>query len=539
MYDLKFLLLLGIRLCGLLTIAACFALLPGILSAAWLFVTECGRFRKDQSSDNSQETGETDMLKKNSFDLIIVGAGLTGCTLALEVTRRYGFKVLLIEKQWGDSNVERIVGELMQPGGMRVLEEFGLHDIIQNEIDAVPHFGYVMELPQQGNGPNEKLVLRYPEKYPASFKESFGFMPLQAKSVHPMGKALSEEIIKKFCDPQFSQAEMPRAFAFHNYSLLKRLRERCSKNMLITCIRGNVINFVEDRSKPFTSTKISNLEKVIGVIYQEEAIESGSTDATSSPDDKGRSAAKSSNSKVEHMCYAHLTFLCDGGHTLGLRRSYNDNFKLQKVSSWVGILLTHEQWSTPLSNPGYACVLLLDPSPLLLYQISPTETRCLICVDGDVSDLTDYLHECILPNLPNELVEPFKKALKERKFLVKNSYRLSPSSSSKLGLLALGDALNMRHALTGCGMTVCLNDVKLVIRIMQTVDIRKATASKEMYHLFERQRKSYAGTLNILADALHVTVSLHDGKEEERRALRSACFKYLKKGGFCSAGPIG
>lgn len=58
-----------------------------------------------------------------NFDVIIVGAGIAGCPLAKALSDQ-GRNVLLIERDI--SEPDRIVGELLQPGGVQKLRELGL-----------------------------------------------------------------------------------------------------------------------------------------------------------------------------------------------------------------------------------------------------------------------------------------------------------------------------------------------------------------------------------------------------------------------------
>lgn len=59
----------------------------------------------------------------NSYDVAIVGAGIIGCSLAFTLGRQ-GRRVLLLERDL--SEPDRIVGELLQPGGVQALETLGL-----------------------------------------------------------------------------------------------------------------------------------------------------------------------------------------------------------------------------------------------------------------------------------------------------------------------------------------------------------------------------------------------------------------------------
>jgi squalene monooxygenase len=62
----------------------------------------------------------------SEYDMIIVGAGVVGCAAA-KAFGEDGRKVLLLERDL--SEPDRIVGELMQPGGMQALKQLGMEGI--------------------------------------------------------------------------------------------------------------------------------------------------------------------------------------------------------------------------------------------------------------------------------------------------------------------------------------------------------------------------------------------------------------------------
>lgn len=64
--------------------------------------------------------------KINEYDMIIVGGGVVGCAAA-KVFGEDGRKVLVLERDM--SEPDRIVGELMQPGGMQTLKKLGMEGI--------------------------------------------------------------------------------------------------------------------------------------------------------------------------------------------------------------------------------------------------------------------------------------------------------------------------------------------------------------------------------------------------------------------------
>jgi squalene monooxygenase len=61
--------------------------------------------------------------RENTWDVAIVGAGILGCSLAATFGKQ-GRSVLVIERDL--SEPDRIVGELLQPGGVAALEKLGL-----------------------------------------------------------------------------------------------------------------------------------------------------------------------------------------------------------------------------------------------------------------------------------------------------------------------------------------------------------------------------------------------------------------------------
>jgi squalene monooxygenase len=56
-------------------------------------------------------------------DVVIIGAGILGCAVAVALGKQ-GRSVLLLEKSLKEP--VRIVGELLQPGGVAALEKLGL-----------------------------------------------------------------------------------------------------------------------------------------------------------------------------------------------------------------------------------------------------------------------------------------------------------------------------------------------------------------------------------------------------------------------------
>ncbi|EKM51128.1 uncharacterized protein PHACADRAFT_263119 [Phanerochaete carnosa HHB-10118-sp] len=81
------------------------------------------------------------------YDIVIVGAGVAGSALAHALStlpREKGpLRICLLERSLAEP--DRIVGELLQPGGIAALEKLGLADCVEG-IDAIPVHGYCVVL---------------------------------------------------------------------------------------------------------------------------------------------------------------------------------------------------------------------------------------------------------------------------------------------------------------------------------------------------------------------------------------------------------
>ena len=98
------------------------------------------------------------------------------------------------------------------------------------------------------------------------------------------------------------------------------------------------------------------------------------------------------------------------------------------------------------------------------------------------------------------------------------------------GALLLGDSYNMRHPLTGGGMTVALADCTLLNSLLSPLpdlaDTYRTTRSTLSFHL---ARKPLSATINTLANALYKVFCA--SKLAAHEHMRSACFDYLQLGG--------
>ncbi|KAK1402055.1 Squalene monooxygenase [Heracleum sosnowskyi] len=384
-------------------------------------------------------------------DIIIVGAGVAGSALACTLGKD-GRRVLVIERDLAEP--DRIVGELLQPGGYMKLLELGLEDCVNN-IDAQEVFGYALFK----DGKSTKL------SYPL-------------KDFHP-------DVTGK---------------SFHNGRFIQRMREKAKTISNVRLEQGTVTSLVERKGT------------VKGVQYKTR----GGQDMTA---------------------YAPLTIVCDGCFS-NLRRSLC-NPRVEIPSCFVAIIL--KDCELPYPNHGH--VLLANPSPILLYRISSTEIRCLVDVPGKRipsvlnGDMANYLNTLVAPQIPPELYDAFITAVSEGNMKTMANRSMPAAPYPTPGALLIGDSFNMRHPLTGGGMTVALSDIVVLRDLLRPLgELDDASALCRYLESFYTLRKPLASTINTLAGALYQVFCA--SPDLARSEMRSACFDYLSLGGVCSSGPV-
>ncbi|XP_006148082.1 squalene monooxygenase [Tupaia chinensis] len=413
--------------------------------------------RRRRKGTNISETtligtaaSSTSIFSQNDPEVIIVGSGILGSALAA-VLSRDGRKVTVIERDLNEP--DRIVGELLQPGGCHVLEDLGLGDTVEG-LDAQVVNGYIIH-------------------------------DWESKSEVHIPYPLSES----------NQVQSGRAF--HHGRFIMSLRKAAMAEPNTNFIEGIVLQLLEED------------DIVTGVQYKDK--ETGD---------------------IKEL-HAPLTVVADG-----LFSKFRKNLVSSKVSvssHFVGLLMKN----APQFRANHAELVLLNPSPVLIYQISSSETRVLVDVRGEMPrNLREYMVEKIYPHIPDHLKEPFLEATQNSRLRSMPASFLPPSPVNKRGVLLLGDAYNIRHPLTGGGMTVALKDIKLWRKLLKGIpDLYDDAAVFHAKKLFYWTRKrSHSFVVNILAQALY---ELFSATDDSLHQLRKACFLYFKLGGECVAGPVG
>jgi len=377
------------------------------------------------------------------FDVCVIGAGVAGGAMAAYLADN-GWRVVVVEKNLAEQ--DRIVGELLQPGGVELLEKMGLNKLLEG-FDAQPIYGYGLFMNQQ----------HFQVKYPSQNGKSY------------IGRG------------------------FKNGKFVQKIRKYLATHTNITLLEASVTNLVYVG------------ERVVGIEYQRKQEE------------------------TKHTVLACLTIVSDGMFS-AFRPSLSANTK--KVSShFLGIVL--KNCELPFAHHGH--VILADPSPCLVYPISSEETRMLIDFAGHEAprksaELISYLRYTIGPQLPSSILPAFAEAIEDGKFKVMPNHLIPATPKRVEGAVLLGDSLNMRHPLTGGGMTAALTDVFHLGRLLLTATHANSTHCDKAVQNFYATRHLQNATINILADALYGVIN--------HTTLKQSCFTYLQQGGKKAEEPV-
>ena len=207
--------------------------------------------------------------------------------------------------------------------------------------------------------------------------------------------------------------------------------------------------------------------------------------------------------------FGNLTIVCDR-YNSQFRKEYIRHSVVSRSKFW-GLELI----DTPLPQPQHGHVVLGKGAPILLYQIGEHETRALVDIPENTptasvaaGGVKSHLRNQVLPTLPKEVQPAFAKALDTGVPKSMPNSWLPPSTSTTPGLVLLGDAMNMRHPLTGGGMTVAFNDVVLLSELLDPSIVPQLEDSQMV---LQQMRKFHCGgrtsPLSSTFSHKHYTVS--------------------------------
>ncbi|KAI6785209.1 Squalene monooxygenase-like protein [Emericellopsis cladophorae] len=417
--------------------------------------------------DDTVERNRLRREQAHEADVVVVGAGIFGCAISYALAKQ-GRSVILLER-WMHQP-DRIVGELLQPGGVAALKKLGLGHCLE-DIDAIPCKGYTV------------LYHGVPTKI------SYPTIDDDGQVIHQWGGSGRE-------------GKRPVGRAFHHGRFIMQLRRACVAHPNITVVETEV-----------TSTIRSEVsDEVLGV--------------------ETRTTNKETGEKTRDCFFGQLNIIADG-YASKFRKGVLDATPVVRSKFYALELI-----DCPLPEPFHALVVIGNAFPVLLYQIGSRETRALIDVPADIPEASPaaggvrgYINNCVLPAVPEPIRSAMVTALADGKIprSMPNSW-LPPSKQSTDGLILLGDAMNMRHPLTGGGMTVAFNDAVMLSDLLHPSQVPSLSDSQAVRSAMDTlywKRKRLTGIVNVLAQALYALFAAND---TQLRALQRGCFGYFERG---------
>lgn len=290
-------------------------------------------------------------------------------------------------------------------------------------------------------------------------------------------------------DEQFTIAypDDYKGMGLHNGRFLQQIRESALLHESVTQIHGKAIKLLENDQK-----------EIIGVSYRD-----------------------SVTSQIKSI-YAPLTITSDG--FFSNFRAHLSNNQETVTSYFIGLILTN----CDMPFPSHGHVFLSGPTPFICYPISNNEVRLLIDFPGGQLPrkplIEQHLQDNVTPYIPAEMRSSYQEALQQGGFKVMPNHYMAAKPIIRKGAVMLGDSLNMRHPLTGGGLTAVFSDIEILSRqLLAMPNFNDTDLMHKKIEAYYQERQSANANLNILANALYAVMS--------NKLLKIAVFKYLQRGG--------
>jgi squalene monooxygenase len=273
----------------------------------------------------------------------------------------------------------------------------------------------------------------------------------------------------------------------HNGLFLQKIRASALQNESVKQIHGKALHLLENERN-----------EIIGVSYRE---------------------SQTSEIKAIH---APLTITSDGFFS-NFRGDLSNN-KKTVTSYFIGLIL--KDCDVPFPKHGH--VFLSGPTPFICYPVSSHESRILIDFPGEQLPrkqlLQAHLDANVTTYIPESMRNSYEQAIQAGGFKVMPNHYMAAKPIIRKGAVMLGDALNMRHPLTGGGLTAVFSDIQILsAHLLAMPDFSNTDLMHQKIEAYYRDRQSANANLNILANALYGVMS--------NDLLKTAVFKYLQCGG--------
>jgi 2-polyprenyl-6-methoxyphenol hydroxylase-like FAD-dependent oxidoreductase len=170
---------------------------------------------------------------------------------------------------------------------------------------------------------------------------------------------------------------------------------------------------------------------------------------------------------------------------------------------------------------------------MLAYPISSADARAVIDLPAEMERGTDAVIARIrrdyLPFVHAKVRAPLEHALDHGELEVAANYSIQTQECTVPGAALVGDACGCSHPLTATGMTIALNDTRILGELMRgpSLDLSSREAVDGVLARYQTERYRYVRAREILADALY---EVFRGVDDGTRALREGIFRYWNDG---------
>jgi squalene monooxygenase len=219
---------------------------------------------------------------------------------------------------------------------------------------------------------------------------------------------------------------------------------------------------------------------------------------------------------------ASVVVACDGRHSK--IRALIEMPERATLLSFTAAALLQE---CPLPQPGYGHIFLGAWGPILVYPIGARDARTCIDLPQDMDKgkeaVIARIRSGYAPHLPEGVRATLVRALDSDDIEVAANYAIYTDECTVPGAALVGDSAGCSHPLTATGMTIALNDTRLLAAELAVVDLEDRTQVDRALLSYQTARYRFVRAREILADALY---EVFRGTDDGTRAIRAGIFQY-------------
>ena len=219
---------------------------------------------------------------------------------------------------------------------------------------------------------------------------------------------------------------------------------------------------------------------------------------------------------------APVVIACDGRHSK-IRALIEMPEQARLLSFTAAALLEN----CPLPQPGFGHIFLGAWGPILVYPINGEDARTCIDLPSDMDKGKEAVIARIradyTPHLPEGVRATLVAALDKDDIEVAANYAIYTDECTVPGAALVGDSAGCSHPLTATGMTIALNDTRLVASALASIDLQDRTAVDGALAKYQTERYHFMHAHKILTDALY---KVFHNTDDGTRAIRTNIFQY-------------